>query len=78
MPRGDDAAWLPTALAGLPDGVEVDERDGPVVTLRVPRPVVAPVASALLQRLPVADLAVEDPPIERVIEAIYEAAEVPR
>ena len=41
-------------------------------TLRVPREDVALVTARLLDGLPVADLAVEDPPIEAVIDQIYE------
>lgn len=41
-------------------------------TLRVPRKDVALVTARLLESLPVADLAVEDPPIEAVIDQIYE------
>jgi ABC-2 type transport system ATP-binding protein len=40
--------------------------------LRVPREDVALVTAGLLQGLPVADLAVEDPPIEAVIDQVYE------
>ncbi len=45
-------------------------------TLRVPRAEVAPVTAQLLQGLPVADLSVEDPPIEAVIDQIYEEGRV--
>jgi ABC-2 type transport system ATP-binding protein len=41
-------------------------------TLRVPRADVPMVTARLLEGLPVADLAVEDPPIEAVIDQIYE------
>ena len=41
-------------------------------TLRVPRKNVPLVTAKLLEALPVADLAVEDPPIEAVIDQIYE------
>ena len=40
--------------------------------LRIPREDVALVTSRLLESLPVADLAVEDPPIEAVIDQVYE------
>jgi ABC-2 type transport system ATP-binding protein len=75
---GGKPTGLAVALAGLPGGVTVEDSEGAVVTLRVPRLAVAAVASTLLQRLPVADLAVEDPPIERVIETIYQAEVVPQ
>ena len=45
-------------------------------TLRVPRTEVAPLTAHLLQGLPVADLSVEDPPIEAVIDQIYEEGHV--
>ena len=41
-------------------------------TLRIPRGDVPLVTARLLEGLPVADLAVEDPPIEAVIDQIYE------
>ena len=41
-------------------------------TLRVPRADVALVTARVLENLPVADLAVEDPPIEAVIDQVYE------
>jgi len=41
-------------------------------TLRIPRGDVAQVTARLLQQLPIADLTVEDPPIEAVIDQIYE------
>ena len=40
--------------------------------LRIPREDVALVTARLLENLPVADLAVEDPPIEAVIDQVYE------
>lgn len=45
-------------------------------TLRVPRNEVASVTAKLLEHLPVADLSVEDPPIEAVIDQIYEEGAV--
>ncbi len=40
--------------------------------LRIPRGEIAPVAAKLLEHLPIADLSIEDPPIEAVIDQIYE------
>ncbi len=42
------------------------------VTLRVPREATARVTARLLAELPVIDLTVEDPPIEEVIERVFE------
>jgi ABC-2 type transport system ATP-binding protein len=55
----------------LPAGVEVTERDGSTLTLRAPREQAPAITAALLQSLPVADLTVEDPPIEAVIDQVY-------
>jgi ABC-2 type transport system ATP-binding protein len=56
----------------LPPGVEVVERDNGRLTLRVNRAETPAVTAHLLNTLPVADLAVEDPPIEAVIDQIYQ------
>jgi ABC-2 type transport system ATP-binding protein len=53
-------------------GVEQLPMENGLRTLRVPRADVALVTARLLDSLPVADLAVEDPPIEAVIDQIYE------
>ncbi|MHB1319603.1 MAG: ABC transporter ATP-binding protein, partial [Anaerolineae bacterium] len=55
----------------LPEGVEVMERDGGQVTLRVGREAAPQITAHLLHTLPVVDLAVEDPPIEAVIDQVY-------
>lgn len=44
--------------------------------LRIPREEVAAVISRLLESLPVADLVVEDPPIEAVIDQVYQEGSV--
>jgi ABC-2 type transport system ATP-binding protein len=44
--------------------------------LRVARPDVPKVTAEILSNLPVADLSVEDPPIEAVIDQIYEEGKV--
>ncbi|MBN1936200.1 MAG: ATP-binding cassette domain-containing protein [Anaerolineae bacterium] len=56
----------------LPDGVEVMERDNGRLTLRVARAEAPALTAQLLNTLPVVDLAVEDPPIESVIDQIYQ------
>lgn len=58
------------ATAG--SGVELLEQSDDQLTLRVRRADSAAVTARLLGALPVADLAVEDPPIENVIDQIYE------
>jgi ABC-2 type transport system ATP-binding protein len=56
---------------GLGVGVEITEQDTNSLTLRVPRADAPAVTAQLLQTLPVADLTVEDPPIEAVIDQVY-------
>jgi len=56
----------------LPGGVEVIERQANQLVLRVPRLAAAAITAELLQRLPVIDLVVEDPPIEAVIDRVYQ------
>lgn len=55
----------------LPPGVDVLDQENGSVTLRIPRERTAAVTARLLNTLPVVDLAVEDPPIEAVIDQIY-------
>jgi ABC-2 type transport system ATP-binding protein len=55
----------------LPAGVDVLEQENGRVTLRIARERTAAVTAELLNVLPVVDLAVEDPPIEAVIDQIY-------
>jgi ABC-2 type transport system ATP-binding protein len=62
--------------AGLPEGVDVIERENGRMTLRVARGEAPPVTAYLLKSLPVADLTVEDPPIEAVIDQIYQGGDV--
>jgi ABC-2 type transport system ATP-binding protein len=60
----------------LPPGVEIIERASNQLTLRVARAEAPAVTAHLLQTLPVADLVVEDPPIEAVINQIYQEGQV--
>jgi len=55
----------------LPSGVEITNRENNLLTLRVGRAEAPAVTAQLLQTLPVADLTVEDPPIEAVIDQVY-------
>ncbi len=50
---------------------EVVERDGPRVSLRVAKADTPRITARLLADLPVADLTVEDPPIDDVIELVF-------
>jgi ABC-2 type transport system ATP-binding protein len=56
----------------LPDGVDLVERENGRVVLRVGRAEAPSITAHLLSALPVIDLAVEDPPIEAVIDQIYQ------
>jgi len=60
----------------LPPGVEIIERENGRLTLRVARSEAPSITAHLLNTLPVADLAVEDPPIEAVIDQIYQEGNV--
>jgi ABC-2 type transport system ATP-binding protein len=55
----------------LPGQVEVVERENGRLTLRVARQAAPALTMHLLNALPVADLTVEDPPIEAVIDQVY-------
>jgi ABC-2 type transport system ATP-binding protein len=58
----------------LPAGVEVIDRQEGSLTLRVGRKQAPAITAELLDRLQVVDLVVEDPPIEAVIDQIYQEA----
>jgi ABC-2 type transport system ATP-binding protein len=60
----------------LPAGVNVIERDNGRLVLRTGRTETPAVTSQLLNTLPIVDLAVEDPPIEAVIDQIYQEGSV--
>ncbi len=55
----------------LSDYGEVVEQNGAAIKLRVPKADTAAVTGRLLAQLPIADLTVEDPPIEEVIEQVF-------
>ena len=63
-------------IGDLPSGgvqhAEIIERDANHLTLRAARNEAPALTAHLLQTLPVADLVVEDPPIEAVIDQIYQ------
>lgn len=54
-----------------PEGVEVSEQEGSRFTLRAPRADAPTLTARILQSMHVADLSVEDPPIEAVIDQVY-------
>ncbi len=62
---------LPAGQLNLPNGAEVTGQEGLGLSIRVPREDSPTITARLLQSLPVADLTVEDPPIEAVIDRIY-------
>jgi ABC-2 type transport system ATP-binding protein len=64
------------AVGDLPSGVEITECDANHLTLRAARNEAPALTAHLLQTLPVADLVVEDPPIEAVIDQIYQEGDV--
>ena len=70
---------LPEAPAddlALPEGVDLVEQANGQIALRVGRAQAPGLTSYLLNTLPVIDLAVEDPPIEAVIDQIYQGADI--
>ena len=67
---------VPGRELALPDGVDVVERTSGRVVLRVGRREAPAITAHLLNSMPVVDLAVEDPPIEAVIDRVYQEGEV--
>jgi ABC-2 type transport system ATP-binding protein len=70
------AAGTDRQPAQLPEGVDLIEQENGCLTLRVARSEAPTVTAHLLNTLPVADLSVEDPPIEAVIDQIYQGGSV--
>jgi ABC-2 type transport system ATP-binding protein len=60
----------------FPAGVDVIERENGRVVLRAGRAETPAITARLLDTLPVVDLAVEDPPIEVVIDQVYQEAKL--
>jgi ABC-2 type transport system ATP-binding protein len=60
----------------LPPGADNIRRENGRLSLRVSRDAAPSLTAFLLNNLPVADLAVEDPPIEAVIDQIYQEGNV--
>jgi ABC-2 type transport system ATP-binding protein len=67
--NGEGSAGVEPAL---PPQAEVIERENGRLTLRVSRAEAPALTAHLLNTLPVADLTVEDPPIEAVIDQVYQ------
>ena len=68
--RPDNGAAL--ADLDLPAGIDLLSNQDGMLTLRVPRADTPALTAHLLQTLPVTDLSVEDPPIEAVIDQVYQ------
>jgi ABC-2 type transport system ATP-binding protein len=62
--------------SALPGNVDIVEQENGRLTLRVARSEAPSLTAHLLDTLPVADLSVEDPPIEAVIDQIYQGGEI--
>jgi ABC-2 type transport system ATP-binding protein len=60
----------------LPANTDIVEKENGRLTLRVARAEAPSLTAHLLNALPVADLLVEDPPVEAVIDQIYHGGEV--
>jgi ABC-2 type transport system ATP-binding protein len=60
----------------LPVGAEVVERENGRLALRVERATAPAITAQLLNTLPVSDLSVQDPPIEAVIDQIYQEGDL--
>ena len=63
---------LSGCLPDFPSSVEVIEQENSRLVLRVDRDQAPALTAHWLNTLPVADLAVEDPPIEAVIDQVYQ------
>ncbi|HEY7225167.1 MAG TPA: ATP-binding cassette domain-containing protein [Micromonosporaceae bacterium] len=64
----------PLSAQTLAEYGEVVSVDAAVATLRVPRAETAAIAARLLTTLPVKDVAIEDPPVEDIIRAVFAGA----
>lgn len=60
----------------LPEGVDIVEHVNGHFALRVDRDAAPAITAQLLNTLPIADLSVEDPPIEAVIDQVYQEGAV--
>ena len=62
--------------AGLEQFGEVTASEGPVIDLKVERERIAAVLGAILERYPVIDMSVQDPPLDQVIARVFEEGQV--
>lgn len=67
-----DGAHPDAVAPSLPTGVDLLEAVDGQVSLRVPRAETPAITAHLLRALPVVDLAVENPPIEAVIDRVFQ------
>jgi ABC-2 type transport system ATP-binding protein len=65
----------PVSRADLSTLGEVESDDGLKVTLRVPRGGTKDAAARALAHLPVADVAIEEPPVEEIIREVFRRGE---
>jgi ABC-2 type transport system ATP-binding protein len=72
---GSNCVQPPVAF-DLPQNTDIIEQENCRLTLRVARSEAPSLTAHLLDTLPVADLSVEDPPIEAVIDQIYQGGNV--
>lgn len=70
-PHKTIAVQLLNGVTDLTSYGEVVEQEGALVKLRVPKSETATVTGQLLANLAIADLTVEDPPIDEVIEQVF-------
>ncbi|NSW53012.1 MAG: ATP-binding cassette domain-containing protein [Anaerolineae bacterium] len=70
--QSEEGGWL----ASLRQHAEVIETENGKVTLRVPRADTPAMAAYVLENLPVMDLSVENPPLEAVVDMIYQEGAV--
>lgn len=67
---------LPAEISWLPGSSQILQQNNHSFSLRVDRSQAPACTAALLNHLPVADLSVEDPPLEAVIDRIYQAGDL--
>jgi ABC-2 type transport system ATP-binding protein len=76
MALGNGRAGVEEFLASLGQAVHIVEAEDGHYTLRVGRAQAPAITARLLETLPVADISVEDPPIEAVIDQVYQEGEI--
>lgn len=66
----------PPVAETLPPGAVVIEQNNGQLTLRVPRRDTSAITAQLLNTMPIVDLSVENPPLEAVIDQIYQEGSI--